>query len=255
MNEKDEKKEQTRRKIVALYKEPKKKVQPMKIENSDEEFKKILGGEIEKYEEMDTYIIYRKDSEKMDVNFYSNTSFNSLPLTVRGPILLVGKDRKTKEIISFTRENIYSYCEYLIRESHNYSNQDETRRFLTKRERKLRELYDFKQRKAETKKYINNFYDTYDTKNEPEKAIENVSKTNENKKCETKDESKSNLPPKSESNMENQPKGRFVFDLSGEDNVEVKGQKVIIYFEPEMRQCIKAMLHVLFRIREIFEKM
>lgn len=115
--------------IIAIHKQVSKKLEFKKIENAPEEFEKILGGKIEilSFKEFeDVLFICRKYRERLRPNIYINITFGRLDETIRGDLIVVGKDFK-----SLTREQALKYGELIERESYNYSHFDENGKYLT----------------------------------------------------------------------------------------------------------------------------
>ncbi len=120
--------------IIAIHKQIAKKLEFKKIENASEEFEKILGGKIEilsfkGFE--DVFFICRKYRERLRPNIYINITFGKLDETIRGDLIIVGKDFK-----SLTREQALKYGELIERESYNYSYFDENGKYLTNKQLK-----------------------------------------------------------------------------------------------------------------------
>ena len=230
-------------KIVVIFKEPGKTPEYRKIENSEEEFKRVLGGEILKVDMVESYIVYLKDSERLKANVYVRTGTNTLGITIKGNLLLVAKNKESKEIISLTRDEAISYGTFLAQRSYDYSNQDENGRFLTKREMRLREISKLKDRKEEVERCIR----------EREKSMP---KNHENTKSYTKDENTSNLPPenKNDSNNENKD-GYFTLDLSADRDSTPESEKKRIYVDAEIVNCLKAMTFILSELRKDIHNM
>ena len=177
----EENQEQKQQKIVVIFKEPGKKPEFRKVENSEEEFKRILGGEILKLDMVESYIVYLKNNERLKANIYVRTGTNSLGITVKGNILLVAKKKESNEIISLTREEAVSYGTFLVQRAYDYSNQDENGKFLSKREMRLREIAKLKERKAKIERCI-------------KERQKNTMQKLENQRFMSKDEESSNLP-------------------------------------------------------------
>lgn len=109
--------------IICIYKKAGEKLTFSKITNSIEEFEKILGGKIEilSFNEFkDVLFICRKYRERLNPNIYLNITFGKLDETIRGDIIIVGKDFK-----SLTREQSLIYGELVTKESYNICHLDE----------------------------------------------------------------------------------------------------------------------------------
>lgn len=118
--------------IIAIHKQVAKKLEFKKIENAPEEFEKILGGKIEilSFKEFeDVLFICRKYRERLRPNIYINITFGKLDETIRGDLIVVGKDFK-----SLTREQALKYGELIERESYNYSHFDQNGKYITNKQ-------------------------------------------------------------------------------------------------------------------------
>lgn len=236
MNE-DVKQEQTQEKIVILFKEPGKKPEYRKIENSDEEFKRILGGEILKLDMVESYIVYLKDSEHLKANIYVRVGTNSLGVTIKGNLLLVAKNKDSNKIISLTREEAISYGTFLVQRAYDYSNQDENGKFLSKREMRQRELQKLKERKAEVQKCIND-------------RLNNIPEKNENTNIKSKDEETSNLPPDNKNDSKEEFDENCIrLELTPDSDDTPDEKKNRIYLDAEIVNCLKAITFILSEIR------
>lgn len=115
--------------IIAIHKQVAKKLEFKKIENAPEEFEKILGGKFDilSFKEFeDVFFICRKYRERLNPNIYLNITFGRFDETIRGDLIVVGKDFK-----SLTREQALKYGELIEKESYNYSHFDKNGKYLT----------------------------------------------------------------------------------------------------------------------------
>ena len=238
------KQEQTIKKIVIIYKEPGKNPDLIKVQNSDEEFKKILGGEITKIDLGDSYIVYLKDSDRLKANVFVRTGTNSMGINVKGTLLLVGRDELSGKIIGLTRNNVGKYASFLIQRAFDYSNQDENGRFLSRREMRQREMQKLKERKDEVMNSIR-------------ERMGYTSKVNENQKIETKDDKTSNLPPEDKKQEKEEfDENAIRIELAPETDNTPDEKKNRIYLDAEIVNCLKAMTYILSEIRiELHKKL
>ena len=211
--------------IVVIYKEPKEDAEYLKMKNSEELFKKKLGGEIEKIDLDDTYIICKKDRENLMPNIYIRPRGSTLVETIRGEIFYVAKDKETGNITSFKRDNIAVYGDRLNKISHDYSNQDENGHFFTEKQQQRRK-----------------------------EIIERMKQYNALKRAEKQARGTiSKIENTEEKSLEENPKtdkeGYFVLDLglSPDDQIP-ESQKKIINLSPRDENYIKA---IIFLLREI----
>ena len=141
--------------IIVIHKEVGKKLEFKKIENSPEEFEKLLGGKIEilSFNELeDVLFICRKYRERLRPNVYINITFGRLDETIRGDLIIVGKDFK-----SLTREQALNYGELVTRESYNYSHFDENGKYLSNNQLRKRAKQKRLQERKQKPEYKENF--------------------------------------------------------------------------------------------------
>lgn len=137
--------------VIVIYKEVGKRLEFKKIENAPEEFEKLLGGKIEilSFNELeDVFFICRKYRERLKPNIYVNITFGRLDETIRGDLIIVGKDFK-----SLTREQALTYGELVSIESYNYSHFDENGKYLSNNQ--LRKIAKQKQLQERKQRQIN----------------------------------------------------------------------------------------------------
>ena len=238
-----EKQEQATEKIVVIFKEPGKNPEYRKIENSDEEFKRILGGEISKLDMVESYIVYLKDSERLKANVYVRAGTNSLGITIKGNLLLVSKEKDSDKIISLTRENAISFGTFLVQRSYDYSNQDENGKFLSKRQMRQREIERLKEKKAELERCMR-------------ERMKCTSETNENSKIQINNEDTSNLSPDNKSNSKIEEDDKYYkIDLSPEKDTTPENERKRIYIDTDVVNCLRAMTYMLSEICHDIHKM
>ena len=142
--------------VIVIYKQVGKKLEFRKIENKPEAFEKLLGGKIEvlSFNELeDVFFICRKYRERLKPNIYVNITFGRLDETIRGDLIIVGKDFK-----SLTREQALTYGEFVTLESYDYSHFDENGKYLSnnqlKKRAKQKRLQELKQRQINERKTL-----------------------------------------------------------------------------------------------------
>ena len=142
--------------VIVIYKQVGKKLEFRKIENKPEAFEKLLGGKIEvlSFNELeDVFFICRKYRERLKPNIYVNITFGRLDETIRGDLIIVGKDFK-----SLTREQALNYGEFVTLESYDYSHFDENGKYLSnnqlKKRAKQKRLQELKQRQINERKTL-----------------------------------------------------------------------------------------------------
>lgn len=233
----EENQEQKQQKIVVIFKEPGKKPEFRKVENSEEEFKRILGGEILKLDMVESYIVYLKNNERLKANIYVRTGTNSLGITVKGNILLVAKKKESNEIISLTREEAVSYGTFLVQREYDYSNQDENGKFLSKREMRLREIAKLKERKAKIERCI-------------KERQKNTMQKLENQRFMSKDEESSNLPQENKNDSKEEFDDNCIsLELASNTDDTPYEKRNRNYLDAEIINCLKAMTFILSEIR------
>lgn len=142
--------------VIVIYKQVGKKLEFRKIENKPEAFEKLLGGKIEvlSFNELeDVFFICRKYRERLKPNIYVNITFGRLDETIRGDLIIVGKDFK-----SLTREQALNYGEFVTLESYDYSRFDENGKYLSnnqlRKQAKQKRLQERKQRQINERKTL-----------------------------------------------------------------------------------------------------
>ena len=107
--------------LTGVYKEVGKEPKFIKIKNSIEELKKLIGGDIETIKYQNFIIIYNKNNKNLIPNIWIDTGFLKLGTTIRGKIFIVKIDEKGI-FKSLTEEQAYECKKMLINKSFNYEN-------------------------------------------------------------------------------------------------------------------------------------
>jgi hypothetical protein len=105
--------------VVVVYKEVGKEPEFRKIENSIEEFEKLVGGEITTIHFEDIEIVYKKDSDNLRPNIYIRPDFLSIGLSIRGNLFVINKN-DDGSFTTLNKEQAIKCREILIRTSFNY---------------------------------------------------------------------------------------------------------------------------------------
>ena len=107
--------------LTGVYKEVGKEPKFIKIKNSLEELKQLIGGDIETIKYQDFIIIYNKNNKNLISNIWIDTGFLKLGTTIRGRLFIVKMD-KEGIFKSLTKEQAYECKKMLINKSFNYEN-------------------------------------------------------------------------------------------------------------------------------------
>lgn len=209
------------KKIVVIYKQPGQSPGYMRIENSDEEFMKVLGGEIEKLDLVEAYIVYLKNNEQLRANVHIRAGTNSMGITIKGHLLLVAKDKESGQIKSLTKKSAIDYGTYLIQRAYDYSNQAPDGHFYSKRQMKAMEF--MRRQKEEMEKM--------------KKKTESEEREQENKTI-----------PKEEISEEESNDFQVSFKLKKDDTPDKDKKEVCV--DPEITNVLKAILFALVEIRK-----
>lgn len=107
--------------LIGVYKKVGKEPEFIKIENSLENLKELIGGNIETIKFKDFIIIYNRDNKNLIPNIWINTGFLKIGTTIRGNIFVVKIDEEGI-FKSLNREQCYKCREILVNKSFNYEN-------------------------------------------------------------------------------------------------------------------------------------
>ena len=114
--------------IVIIYKEVGKDAEFKKVQNEQNTFENLIGGELDYIPYEDITILARKKQDNLRPNIYINTEFLSLGPSIRGNIIIVCRENETFK--SLTKKQAIKYREFLKRASLNYDNFDEKGRYI-----------------------------------------------------------------------------------------------------------------------------
>ena len=125
--------------LVGVYKEVGKNPDVIKIKNQKEYLEKLLDGEYTNQDYDDYTILYKKQSDNLLANIYVD-QYSKIGISLKGKIFAVGKDEKGN-LKSLTKEQARKCITFFLRESFNYKNFDEHGRYLPKSARKNRKIF------------------------------------------------------------------------------------------------------------------
>lgn len=213
--------------LVGVYKEVGKNPDVIKIKNQKEYLEKLLDGEYTNQDYDDYTILYKKQSDNLLANIYVD-QYSKIGISLKGKVFAVGKDEKGN-LKSLTKEQARKCITFFLRESFNYKNFDEHGRYLPKSARKNRKIFNnnknnekptqekqpeqkqeqITQNKPPTTISTNDMAKTLNVGNEffesqfrlekveSNKQEQNTSKSNENQKLDTNQQSSTNnsTPP------------------------------------------------------------
>ena len=110
--------------LIGVYKDVGKEPEFVKIENSLEILKELIGGEVETIKFEKFIIIYNKNNKNLIPNIWINTGFLKIGTTIRGNIFVVNID-KEGVFKSLNKEQAYKCKKMLIDKSFNYENSNQ----------------------------------------------------------------------------------------------------------------------------------
>ncbi len=124
--------------ITVIYKKVGKEHEYLKIDNSKEDFEKLVGGRLDYIISNDFILFFNKDSKNMLANMIIYTESHSLGLTLRGNIV-GAKINEKRKIVNLDKE-IAAKLETLFKlRGLDYTNFDECGRYIkNKKKRKNR---------------------------------------------------------------------------------------------------------------------
>ena len=125
--------------LLGIYKEVGKNPDVIKIKNQKEYLEKLLDGEYTNQDYDDYTILYKKQSDNLLANIYVD-QYSKIGISLKGKVFAVGKDEKGN-LKSLTKEQARKCITFFLRESFNYKNFDEHGRYLPKSARKNRKIF------------------------------------------------------------------------------------------------------------------
>lgn len=155
-------------KLFGVYKEVGKEPRPKVIWNTEEDIKKLLGGDYTSIKCSKFTIIYRKNSESMLANVCIDIQGRGLGTSIKGKLFVV-KENEKGEFISFPNmDELGNVANFLKAKALDYKNFDEKGRYMTRAERRKRELENFKKKHSKELKKVtaqpkNNEFDISDS--------------------------------------------------------------------------------------------
>lgn len=211
--------------LVGVYKEVGKNPDVIKIKNQKEYLEKLLDGEYTNQDYDDYTILYKKDSDNLLANIYVD-QYSKIGISLKGKVFAVGKDEKGN-LKSLTKEQARKCITFFLRESFNYKNFDEHGKYIPKSVRKNRKIFNNnknnekttqeKQTEQKQEQITQNKSPTTISTNDMAKALnvgneffesqfrlekvesnkqeQNTSKSNENQKLGTNQQSSTNASP------------------------------------------------------------
>ena len=92
----------TNEEIIIIYKKVGIDAEFMKIQNEQNEFEDLIGGELDYIPYEEITIVARKNREHLKPNIYINTEFLSISSSIRGDVIIVC--RENENFKSLTKE-------------------------------------------------------------------------------------------------------------------------------------------------------
>ena len=117
--------------LTGVYKDVGKEPKFIKISNSLEILKQLIGGDIETIKYQNFIIIYNKNNKNLIPNIWIDTGFLKLGTTIRGKVFIVRIDKDGK-FESLTKEQCLKCRDILVNKSFNYENSNQKKYNIVK---------------------------------------------------------------------------------------------------------------------------
>ena len=101
--------------IIVIYKKVGKEPDLIKIKNTEEEFKKLVGGEIEIIPYEDIEVICKKNRKNLKPNIYLNMAPLRVEFSIRGDVVIARKEESKYKTL--TKNQVFKYVKLLKEES------------------------------------------------------------------------------------------------------------------------------------------
>jgi hypothetical protein len=242
--------------VVVVYKEVGKEPEFRKIENSIEEFEKLVGGEITTIHFEDIEIVYKKDSDNLRPNIYIRPEFLSIGLSIRGNLFVINKNDDSFSTLN--KDQAIKYREMLIRSSFNYENFDEFGRYVPNKKRNQRKKRNYDLMATNSKESVKPKYPDVITNKvktgdpivdnltsipgiklvavNEEQDKKDTTKTSENEKC------RENLSKESNNPNELNHRGKLVLERTIDDNNTTSDDEDDCFNEVDLEIVLKMIL-------------
>lgn len=251
-------------KLIGVFKEVGKTPKPKVIWNKKEEIEKLVGGEYVSLKCDKFTIIFNKKSDSMLANVCIDFKGRGIGTSIKGKLFAI-KENEKGEFHSFANmDELKSVAKFLNARGLDYTNFDEKGKYLTKAERRKRELEKLKKKRSETQKKIiqtskenemnisdsffeNNFRLVPVVHNDQEKCI---SDSNENK---TEAKSDDNLDNKS---INKNDKGKLILERTPESSTTTESNKeqvpnIVLGDETIFKMLLKIQIIILEFLRKV----
>ena len=110
--------------LIGVYKDVGQEPKIIRIEDSLDNLKELIGGEIETIKYKEFIIIYNKNNKNLISNIWIDTGFLKLGTTIRGKVFIL-KINEEGTFKSLTEEQAYECKKMLINKSFNYENSNQ----------------------------------------------------------------------------------------------------------------------------------
>lgn len=107
--------------LIGIFKDVGKEPEFIKINNSLERLKQLIGGDIETIKYQNFIIIYNKNNKNLIPNIWIDTGFLKLGTTIRGKVFIVKID-ENGNLESLTKEQCLKCRDILVNKSFKYEN-------------------------------------------------------------------------------------------------------------------------------------
>ena len=154
-------------KLIGVFKEVGKTPKPKVIWNKKEEIEKLVGGEYASLKCDKFTIIFNKKSDSMLANVCIDFKGRGIGTSIKGKLFAI-KENEKGEFHSFANmDELESVAKFLKARGLDYTNFDEKGKYLTRAERRKRELENFKKKHSKELKKVtaqpnNNEFDISD---------------------------------------------------------------------------------------------
>lgn len=117
--------------LIGVYKDVGQEPKIIRIEDSLDNLKELIGGEIETIKYKEFIIIYNKNNKNLISNIWIDTGFLKLGTTIRGRIFIINID-ENENFKSLTKEQADKCKRMLVNKSFNYENNSQKKDNLVK---------------------------------------------------------------------------------------------------------------------------
>ena len=136
--------------LVGVYKDVGKPPDIVKIKNDKSYLEKLLDGEYTNIDYDDYTILYKKQSENLLANIFVD-QYSKIGVSLKGKVFAVSKD-ENGNLKSLNKDQAKRCITFFLRESFNYKNFDEHGRYIPRKKRKDKKIFNNKNQNTESTK-------------------------------------------------------------------------------------------------------